>query len=544
MKEKKAVWGLSAKMIASILALSVILCSIICYMGYRQFTKVLELQYNDAAYEVAETAKTYLNADKLDEYVATGETDEEYDEIIQRLDDLAVSTNSTVIYVIKLADDYLTSTYIYNAPHPSTGWSRFPLGYTATDMDPQYVDNIKQVMTTGERVTEYCYSYSKESGAHTTAGTAVYNSDGEIIAFLGVEKAMTALENARMSYVYMVVGTTVLAVAAFLLLYIAFLRKTLVNPVLAITDEAQRFAKSNEAKPEVLQKIKNKDEIGMLAWALGKMEVDIIQYTDNLAKVTADKERIATELNVATEIQASMLPSEFPAFPDRTEFDIHATMAPAKEVGGDFYDFFMVDERHLAIVVADVSGKGVPAALFMVIGKTLIKDHTQPGADLGEVFIQVNNLLCESNKADLFITAFEGVLDLVTGEFIYVNAGHEMPFISSQGGDYVPQKIRPAFVLAGMEGMMYKAGSFMLAPGDKIFQYTDGVPEATDMKEELYGMDRLEKILNQNKEKKPEALLAEVQLDVERFVGEAPQFDDITMLCLEFKEYMKPEQAK
>lgn len=253
---------------------------------------------------------------------------------------------------------------------------------------------------------------------------------------------------------------------------------------------------------------------------------------------SAKSMKSAAELNVATNIQKSMLPCIFPAFPERSEFDIFATMDPAKEVGGDFYDFFMVDERHLAIVIADVSGKGVPAALFMVIGKTLIKDHTQSGGNLGAVFSEVNNILCESNSEGLFITAFEGVLDLVTGEFNYVNAGHEMPFIC-RNGSFQAQKIKPGFVLAGMEEMRYRAGSMTLNEGDYIFQYTDGVTEATNSKNELYGMERLSTVLNREAESTPEAILAAVKDDIDLFVGSAPQFDDITMLCLKFKKKMK-----
>ena len=245
--------------------------------------------------------------------------------------------------------------------------------------------------------------------------------------------------------------------------------------------------------------------------------------------------KTTTELNVATNIQKSMLPCIFPAFPDREEFDVFASMDPAKEVGGDFYDFFMVDDSHLAIVVADVSGKGVPAALFMVIGKTLIKDHTQPGRDLGEVFTQVNSLLCESNSEGLFITAFEGVLDLATGEFRYVNAGHEIPFLCKKGGAFEPYKIRAGFVLAGMEGIRYRCGSMQLEPGDRIFQYTDGVTEATNKANELYGMERLQSVLCQNTSLTPAQLLAEIKADIDAFVGDAPQFDDITMLCMEYR---------
>lgn len=250
-----------------------------------------------------------------------------------------------------------------------------------------------------------------------------------------------------------------------------------------------------------------------------------------------ERQRISTELDVATRIQADMLPCIFPAFPDRPEFDIYATMNPAKEVGGDFYDFFMVDETHLAIVIADVSGKGVPAALFMVIGKTLINDHTKPDTDLGQVFTEVNELLCKSNNEGLFITAFEGVLDLVTGEFCFVNAGHEMPFIAKAGAAYESYKLRAGFVLAGMEGVTYQSGSIQLAPGDKIFQYTDGVTEATNADNELYGMKRLTDVLAKNTARPPAELLPIIKADIDAFAGDKPQFDDITMLCVEYLAY-------
>lgn len=217
------------------------------------------------------------------------------------------------------------------------------------------------------------------------------------------------------------------------------------------------------------------------------------------------------------------------------EFDVYATMNPAKEVGGDFYDFFLVDHTHLAVVMADVSGKGVPAALFMVIGKTLIKDHTQPGKSLGKVFTEVNTLLCDSNSEGMFITAFEGVLDLATGELRYVNAGHEIPFLCRKNDNFEPYKVKAGFVLAGMEQMQYKEGSVQLQAGDRLFLYTDGVTESANAHHELYGSERLCLCLNQNKDTTPEMLLKRVKKDVDLFAGDAPQFDDITMLCLEYK---------
>ena len=248
-----------------------------------------------------------------------------------------------------------------------------------------------------------------------------------------------------------------------------------------------------------------------------------------------EAERISTELNVAHHIQTSMLPSIFPAFPDHDEFDIFASMTPAKEVGGDFYDFFMVDERHLALVIADVSGKGVPAALFMVIGKTLIKDHTTPDRDLGAIFTKVNELLCQSNSEGLFITAFEGVLDLDTGDFVYVNAGHDAPFICRKDGSYEPLAVKPGFVLAGMEETKFTEGRITLSEGDKLFHYTDGVTEATNTHNVLYGKERLLLVLNKNKQQTPKETLSSVKADIDDFVGKAPQFDDITMLCVEYR---------
>lgn len=251
-------------------------------------------------------------------------------------------------------------------------------------------------------------------------------------------------------------------------------------------------------------------------------------------EATQRNERISAELNVAAHIQSSMLPDSS-AFPEREEFAVFAGMTAAKEVGGDFYDFFMVDETHLAIVIADVSGKGVPAALFMVIGKTLINDHTTSGCDLGEVFTEVNRILSESNSEGMFITAFEGVLDLETGEFCFVNAGHEWPYLCRAGEGFEVQKVRPGFVLAGMSTTKYVSGSLTLHAGDRLFLYTDGVTEAMNGRLEQYGAVRLRTALNRNKEKSIQEILPAVKEDIDGFVGAAPQFDDITMLLIEYR---------
>ena len=247
------------------------------------------------------------------------------------------------------------------------------------------------------------------------------------------------------------------------------------------------------------------------------------------------RQRIETELNVATQIQADMLPRIFPAFPEHREFDVYASMTPAKEVGGDFYDFFLVDNDHLAIVIADVSGKGVPAALFMVIAKTLIKNHAQNRESPGEVFRQTNEQLCEGNDAGLFVTAWMGVLEISTGKFTYVNAGHNPPLLRHIGGNYEWLRSKPDFVLAGMEEMCYRENVLTLAPGDTLYLYTDGVTEATNREQRLFGEDRLQSALNEQPDLPVYELLPKIKGCIDSFVGEAEQFDDITMLGLKYR---------
>lgn len=528
--------GIAFKLTLGVIIFGITLGLVCSIAGYIEFTAVLEHQYNDSAYEIAEAAAALLNPDKFEYYLETGETDEEYKEVQARLDGLANASDVTFIYVEKVdTKDFSTVTYIYDSVNKNSGYKRYPFGYTERGIADIHIDDMKNIVLKGERASKYLYIYSEEWGAHTTAGLPVRDSRGNIAAVVCVEKPMTLLVNARSTYVVHVILVTLAALALFIFVFSLILNRSVIKPVLTVAEEAGRFAETNTPSEE-LYVIKKKDELGILARAVKKMETDIAEYTCELTAVTAEKERVNTELSVASRIQASMLPA---AFPRRREFDICASMTPAREVGGDFYDFFMADDRHLAVVIADVSGKGIPAALFMVIGKTLIKDHTQPDADPADVFTEVNRLLCSSNSEGLFITAFEGVLDLVSGSFRFVNAGHEMPFICKKGGSFEPHRVPSGFVLAGMENIRYSCGEIQLDEGDMIFQYTDGVTEATNSQNELYGTDRLAEALGKYSGLSPAELLPEIKSDIDSFVGEAPQFDDITMLCLEYKSKME-----
>ena len=242
--------------------------------------------------------------------------------------------------------------------------------------------------------------------------------------------------------------------------------------------------------------------------------------------------RIDKELEFAKTIQFSTLPCVFPPYPDRTDFDIYATMDTAKEVGGDFYDFYLLDENRLAFLMADVSGKGISAAMFMMKAKTLIKSHADKESDVAKILTQSNADLCENNEAEMFVTCWMGILDFKTHIVHFANAGHNPPLVRHQDGSYEYFRTRPGFVLAGMENVKYRSGELTLMPGDEIFLYTDGVTEATDAHNQLYGDDRLVAVLNRLAGATAKEICLGVKEDVDAFVGEAPQFDDMTMLCL------------
>ena len=279
---------------------------------------------------------------------------------------------------------------------------------------------------------------------------------------------------------------------------------------------------------------KTGDEIQVLAEKFEEISLKTLKYIDEITRITAEKERIGAELNVATQIQADMLPRIFPPFPDRTEFDLYASMNPAKEVGGDFYDYFLLDDDHIALVMADVSGKGVPAALFMVIAKTLLKNRAQMGGTPSEILTEVNDQLCEGNEAELFVTVWMAIIEISTGKGIAANAGHEHPALRRKDGSFELVEYKHSPALAVMPGIPFRQHEFELKPGDSLFVYTDGVAEATDSNNELFGNERMLKGLNREPDAEPKKILENVMDSIEDFVEDAPQFDDITMLCFKY----------
>ena len=317
------------------------------------------------------------------------------------------------------------------------------------------------------------------------------------------------------------------------------IKRNLVDPVNSIALAAKEYVidrqnDSNDIDHFASLDIHTGDEIENLTQVMAQMEKDLAEYEENLARITAEKERISTELSLGKSIQASMLPHEFPPFPDRCEFDIYATMEPAREVGGDFYDYFLIDDDHLGIVMADVSGKGIPAALFKMTAKTILQSCAMLGRSASETLSKTNEAISSNNQTDMFVTAWFGILEISSGQLTYANAGHEYPALRKADGDFVLLKEKHGFVIGGMEGTKYNEYTMQLMPGDKFFIYTDGIPEAADEDGNMYKTARMIAALNRDSSAHPKDILVNVREDIREFVKNAEQFDDMTMLCIEY----------
>ena len=346
---------------------------------------------------------------------------------------------------------------------------------------------------------------------------------GEAVASYSEE-----ISQAKRMILILLIVVVILSISSALVL-----SKRIVKPLNTMTRTMETLSVTRE-QFRMEDTYRTGDEIEVLAEKFASLSARTIHYVGQVKKVTAEKERIKSELGMATAIQVSQLPHLFPAFPDRKEFDIYASMTPAKEVGGDFYDFFLVDDDHIGLVMADVSGKGVPAALFMMVSKILIRNRVQNGEGPGEALRNVNNQLMEGNEVEFFVTVWLAVVEISTGRGVVVNAGHEHPVLRRSDGKFELIKYRHSLAVAAMEDVRFKEREFQLYPGDTVFVYTDGVAEASNSKNELYGTDRMLSILNQNLDADPEEVLRGVMRGINDFVDGAEQFDDITMLCFRY----------
>ncbi|MBR5336872.1 MAG: PP2C family protein-serine/threonine phosphatase [Lachnospiraceae bacterium] len=555
-KKKK----LSVKFLAVLLLMGILIYVGAILVGYNRYDYSIKEYYDVMAYDAAEAVAGFYTPEDMERYAKAaydfnhGKSSEAelkaimeepgYKNMLSLLYHMRDSLEANDIFICTLDMDIAKA---YTEQSQADG-SWHPLFYIADSYEipednfklgdngiilPQF---LKDVIASYESGKRYEGHYISDGGFGLNM-TAMYPivKDGKTIACIGVEIPMLTLESNIRNFVLWVSLITAGIVLICLFLGIFMLYRSVIKPIELISKEADDFVGNNTQISEKLKSVHTGDEIETLSDSIYQMEVGINEYIDNLQKVTAEKERIGAELNVATQIQADMLPRIFPPFPDKTEFDIYATMDPAKEVGGDFYDFFLIDDDHLGMVMADVSGKGVPAALFMVIAKTLIKNRALMGGSPSEVLAYANEQLCEGNEAELFVTVWFAILTLSTGKGVAANAGHEHPVVRRKDGEFELIQYRHSPAVATMEGIPFKEHDFELFPGDTLFVYTDGVAEATNSENVLYGYDRMLAALNRNTNSSLKELLVGLREDIDGFVGEAPQFDDITMLGLHYK---------
>ena len=530
--------NMAFNIVGAIVALLVLLGLIVSVIGLVSFTEAFRREYAVSTYHMADTAATLVNGDHLEAYLAGDET-EEYLRTKRYLDGYCRKMSVSIIYVISVdRSDYGRFVSVFNSIDNSvgdTGYTEWELGHPRDTTNDEYRQKYRSLYEQ-RSLYETVYRIKNLHGVkpHVTTIVPVKASSGEVAGLLCIQRPMRELYTARLPYVRNVAVSTVILAILASVFAASFIRSRFLDPIRKVSDEAVRFAREN-TKGEELGIISEFRELADLGSSIDSMETDMLRYMENLTKATAEKERIAADLSLASTIQENSIPNSFPAFPERTDFDIYASMDPAREVGGDFYNFFLIDDDHLFAVIGDVSGKGIPGALFMMVSNILISDRTRMGGTPAEILSFVNQELCAHNKADMFVTVWLGILELSTGRLTAANAGHEYPAIRRANGRYELFKDRHGFVLGAMEGMKYREYELTMEPGDRIFVYTDGVPEATSDDDEMFGTDRMLDALNLEPDAGPERLLDNVRAAVDDFVDGAEQFDDLTMLCLEYR---------
>lgn len=529
-----------------LLTLGVLLCSSAIFLYQRDMKET----YYDYVSSIVSVSRAGLDGDEIRDCIEKGELSPKLKEALEQMNIYKENSRVSFIYLLYYPDesDPENMRYVLYANTAADRAEGMKDSVINSPCGDEYTENMWKGFYEAQfggkdeiRFLENITTINNKEVLMLTAFAPVYDRAGNAVCVIGGDIFADIVLGHTRSYLMSVTFIAIIILAVGLWGFIFIGSKYILKPVEDITKSATDFvdAVGKGDAPEKLTygvvDVRDDTELRDLSQQLAHMMATIKDYMVNLKQITAEKERIGAELNVATQIQADMLPRIFPPFPEMKEIDLYATMKPAKEVGGDFYDFFLVDDDHICLVMADVSGKGVPAALFMVIAKTLIKNQAQLGKSPSEILANVNDQLCEGNEAELFVTVWLAIVEVSTGRGIAANAGHEHPAICRKGGQYELVVYRHSPAVATMEGLRFKEHSFELNPGDRLFVYTDGVAEATNASNELFGTDRMLAVLNKNPNASPLELLQNVQQGINEFVADAPQFDDITMLSFAYE---------
>ena len=455
-----------------------------------------------------------------------------YSWLITRVNQIKRAYNTSYLFCVLTDESYETQFFLFSAADEGavrgTAYEEvYPLGHTV-DVSESLRNAMRDaaqgsaMLADAGDYVDY-YAFFDEIDGHIVLIGLTYN-----LSVINAETRTQALRGTANAIIYQLC----LSLICLALIFLVVLR-----PLKKVQNNIHLYRETKDSANVVgnLAAIRTRNEIGRLSEDVADLTREIDDYLRRIEAITAEKERISTELSLATRIQADMLPNSFPAFPDRPEFDLYASMTPAREVGGDFYDFFLVDGDHLCMVMADVAGKGVPAALFMMATKIVLKNNAMAGKTPAQILNDANKAICANNREEMFVTVWLGILEISTGKLTAANAGHEYPVLKRADGGFTLLKDRHGFVLGGMDGVKYRDYELRLEPGAMLFLYTDGVPEATDAEWNMFGTERMLAALNAEPEAAPERMLDNVRSAVDGFVNNAEQFDDLTMLCLEYK---------
>lgn len=363
----------------------------------------------------------------------------------------------------------------------------------------------------------------------------IFDENNNIIAYMELELDLSEIQKSILKLILFIAIFIIAILALALEIYFYFTKREVMQPIMQLENATSNVVDKlkSDSVIEPLN-IKTNDEIEALSHSFEAMEENLRNYIIENREIVSEQEKIRTELNLAANIQADMLIKYFPPFPERTDFNIFASMTPAKEVGGDFYDFFLVDRDHLALVIADVSGKGVPASLFMMRSMLMIESLTTLTRSPSEILGTLNKMICDNNESKMFVTVWLAILDLKSGKLTAANAGHEYPIIKTPGKGFELYKDKHCFIVGGKKKAKYKDYEITLEPGSVIFVYTDGVPEAKNAEGKMFKLDATVDALNSNPNADVETLTNNVKNSVSDFVKDAEQFDDLTMLCVEY----------
>lgn len=535
-KRVKFTRNMTFNVVGTIILLLIIFSLVASLIGYAVFTDSFTKEYTDSSTKVAKTATKLVNGDNIDKYL-NGEEVAEHNQAQGYLDYLCNEMDVVIIYVIKVdTSDYGHFVSVFNSVNQNnTIYTPWPIGYERETTNDEY-RKIYQNIYEQKVESAVIFRTTNLNGAipHITSLVPIKNSLNEVVSILCVQTEMEILVQSRVHYTTNVVAFTVILIVVSTVAYVLYFKFQYVNPLKKVKNEAERFAKdNNEPQNHLNSKISRINEISSLATSIDQMECKTLEYIENIKNITAEKERIGTELKIASVIQESSLNAHIP---ERNDIEIFATMTPAKEVGGDFYDYFMIDDDHVGIVVADVSGKGVPAALFMMVTKILISEKAKMGASPAEVLEFVNDRICANNKADMFVTVWLGILEISTGKLTAANAGHNHPGIYRKESDtYEIVKSKHGVIVGAMSGTKYANFEIQLKKGDKIFLYTDGVTESKNIDGKMFAETGMINALNECKDLSPRETLEFMKTELDKFAKHAEQFDDITMLCCELK---------